>query len=263
MAVVDKDKFPFRRVPVQDALAGARLEENRALAGQIYDLLRKKVVELVLLPNQALSEKEVASCLDTSKTPVREAFIRLAEDRVVAIVPHSGTYVAAIDPELAREGFHILSALESSCAARAAEQASLAEIGKLRHQLENLRLPAEIGDAETFQEQLPLLHDAIFSVAGIPDARKLIDATRFEIDRIQHLHRANGWQPMNQSFAQLTAVVNAIAAHDGEKARDAMHEHLAFAESLVDALNPGGPLHEMLLLLNKKQPEQRRGKKQP
>lgn len=262
MAVVEKD-FPFRRVSIRDALADGKLEENRALAGQIYDLLRKKVVELVLLPNQALSEKEVASCLDISKTPVREAFIRLAEDRIVTIVPHSGTYVAPIDTELAREGVHILSALESSCAARAAEQASLAEIGRLRHLLENLRIPAENGDSATYQEHVPELHDAIFLIAGIPDARKFIDAARFEIDRIKHLHRENGWQPERLSFAQLAAVVNAIAAHDGEKAREAMNEHLAFAKSLVDALENDGPLHEMLLLLNKKQPEQRRGKKQP
>ena len=110
---------------VPQALAAAQLDNDGALGGQICRALRRLAVELMLLPNQFLSENDVADAFRVSRNPVREAFIRLADDGVVRIIPKSGTYVAAVDPGRAFEGFFIWNALESSCAAQVAEKCSL------------------------------------------------------------------------------------------------------------------------------------------
>jgi DNA-binding GntR family transcriptional regulator len=64
---------------------------------QVHTVLRELILEMVLLPWQTLSEKDVAARLETSKTPVREAIIRLAEEGLVTVVPKSRTYVAPIN----------------------------------------------------------------------------------------------------------------------------------------------------------------------
>ncbi len=110
----------IQAVPVIELLAGLTLDGDGSLTQQVYVTLRRLAVELKILPNQFLSEKDVACGLRTSRTPVREAFIRLAEDGVVNVQPKSGTYVAPIDFARAEEGFFVWIALESSCAGRVA-----------------------------------------------------------------------------------------------------------------------------------------------
>src|ERR1700743_1521423 len=66
------------------------------LQGQVYDVLRDWIVTMVMLPGQALSEKELALRLSVSRTPVREALIRLSDDGFVDIFPQHGTFVSYI-----------------------------------------------------------------------------------------------------------------------------------------------------------------------
>lgn len=245
-------------IPLKQAMAGIRLKADGGKAGKLYDILRRMVVDLILLPNQILSEKEVAICLRVSKTPVREAFIRLAEDRVVRIVPHSGTYVAPIDAELAMEGHVIWSALESSCAAKAAEVCSLDDTGRLREHLAVLRGRMDAGDEEGFQRAAQALHNVIFEMAGIPDAGKLIDAARFEIDRLKTLSRCGHVQPMEQAFGELGAIVNSISTHNAEEARGLTVKHLQRVGDIVAAFGPGGEHEERVNYLNRQRPDSRR-----
>ena len=55
------------------------------------------LVNLVLPPGSAVSENDVAAALGTSRTPVREAFIRLAQDGLLVVYPQKGTYVSLVD----------------------------------------------------------------------------------------------------------------------------------------------------------------------
>lgn len=249
-------------IPLKQAMAGIRLKGDGGKAGQLYEILRRMVVELVLLPNQILSEKEVALCLNVSKTPVREAFIRLAEDRVVHIVPHSGTYVAPIDVDLAMEGYIIWSALGSSCAARAAETRSLDGAELLRNHLVGIRKYMEAQEPGAFRRAVQGLHNAIFELAGIPDARKLIDATRFEIDRLKTLAKNRYAQTLEQTFAELSAIVNAISTHAAEEAHSLMVEHLRRTGDIVARFGSGGEQEERVQLLNRQKPDSRRPRRQ-
>jgi len=59
-------------VPVKEVLHGASLDRNGSLTQQVHRLVRSLAVSRVLLPNQFLSEKDVAAALDIGKTPVRD-----------------------------------------------------------------------------------------------------------------------------------------------------------------------------------------------
>jgi len=81
---------------ITSLLAQTDLDPDKSLVQQIYSVLWDAIVSLKLPPGQLVSEKEIASALNASTTPVREALIRLEDAGLVEIVPKSGTYVTAI-----------------------------------------------------------------------------------------------------------------------------------------------------------------------
>ena len=94
------------------------LDRRRSIADQIYDELRRKVVQLDLKPGQALSEKTTAELFKVSRTPVREAILRLADHGLVTVAPQFGTFIAAIDPDEVRQAQFMREHLEVAIALR-------------------------------------------------------------------------------------------------------------------------------------------------
>jgi DNA-binding GntR family transcriptional regulator len=78
----------------------------------IHATLRRRIVSVDLKPGSILIEKELADEFGVSRTPVREALQRLAEEHLVDILPRSGTYVSRIDLRAVREALVIRQALE-------------------------------------------------------------------------------------------------------------------------------------------------------
>ena len=69
----------------------------------IYSELKDMIQFLDLKPGQAISESQLCASLGVSRTPVREALIRLADEKLVCFFPRSGTYVTRIDLDYIKE----------------------------------------------------------------------------------------------------------------------------------------------------------------
>ena len=98
---------------ITNLLSKTVLDPDKSLVQQIYRLLWDAIVSLKILPGQLVSEKEIAAVLNASKTPVREALIRLEDVGLVQVVPQSGTYVTPIQREAYIEGCFIRLQLET------------------------------------------------------------------------------------------------------------------------------------------------------
>src|SRR4051794_27041342 len=96
--------------PSQRARVAMRL--GASTRSQVYTIIREAIVSLRLLPGQALSENELATQYGVSRTPVREALIRLAGDGLVEVVPQLGTFVSRISELDVREAQFIREVLE-------------------------------------------------------------------------------------------------------------------------------------------------------
>ena len=84
---------------IADLLKDVALDNKQSLVQQIYTILMELIVSIRLKPGRVMSEKEIADSLKASKTPVREALIKLEDAGLVRIVPKSGTYVSQISLE--------------------------------------------------------------------------------------------------------------------------------------------------------------------
>ncbi|MFA6076135.1 MAG: GntR family transcriptional regulator [Negativicutes bacterium] len=79
----------------------------------IYRVIRDNILNLTLPPGASISEPAVANILHVSRTPVREAFIRLSEDKLLCIQPQRGTTVTLLDIELINESVFMRATLET------------------------------------------------------------------------------------------------------------------------------------------------------
>lgn len=243
--------------PLDRLLSDAKMDGEGSLPLQIYRLLRELIVELRLVPNQFLSEKDVAVILGVSKTPVREAFIRLADEGIVCIVPKSGTYVSPIDFTRADEGYFVWRSLEASCASEVAVKRNIEELYCLRENLERQRLALLEDNYVDFYKCDNEFHDEMFKIAGYPAVKNLIDTARFEVDRIRNLKIRYLLRPVEEVHAEHTAIVDAIANRDSQRAGAEMNSHLSRVRDALEALSTGHELWELFHRINQSGPGKR------
>ena len=86
------------------------LDREKLIGPQIYQFLLNAIVTVRLSPGIGLKEKEVIKRLGVSRTPIREALLRLEDEGLVQIFPQSGTYVSKIKIEAVLESQFIREA---------------------------------------------------------------------------------------------------------------------------------------------------------
>lgn len=227
----------LEETPVADLLDRMRLDGAGSLMQQVYRLLHGLIVNLHLMPNQALPEKDVAASLRCSKTPVREAFIRLAEEGLVDIVPKIGTFVAPIDIKRALQGYFIREALESACAERIASRGDNVAFARLRRELDHQARHLGPRDYDAFYILDNQFHATMFLVAGLPGAKRLVDSAKSEVDRVKGLKSVYRFcRPEEVLYDEHVAMYDAMRAGDGARARRAIKAHLSGMSDAIRAI---------------------------
>jgi DNA-binding GntR family transcriptional regulator len=91
---------------------------------EIYSLLLNRIVELDYQPGELLNEKKLIEELEVSRTPIREALLKLSEKGFVKLVPRVGTYVSQVDLKDIKYAYEIKKNLEVLACELAAERAT-------------------------------------------------------------------------------------------------------------------------------------------
>ena len=222
--------------PVRRAAAGSRRSGRpraATAASRIYSDLRSELVSLQRRPGEVISEAQIAHSFGVSRTPVREAILKLSDEGLLEIYPQSGIFVSRIPVAALPEAIIIRKALEETTARMAAERATPSQILALRSVLERQREASAAGDSETFHQADEVFHATVAEVAGYPGIWKFIQQVKVQVDRYRRLTLPQSGR-IPKVIIEHDAVVNAIEAHDGERARRAMGVHL---ESLLDNIS--------------------------
>lgn len=247
-----------RNVPLSDMLSPDKLSGEGGLARQVYGLLSKLIVRLQLVPNRPLSEKEVAECLVLSKTPVREAFINLAEDGLVRIVPKSGTYVSPISLNRAYEGYFIRHALETACVERVATTRSFEDLCRLKS---NVALQESALSEKRFEDFYKLddeFHALLFRIADVPTAQRFVELAKLEVDRIRNLKLQMAMRRVDGVFSEHSEIVAAIEAKDADAARAAMAKHTDSIKNSIESVATNQTFWDLCHVANQEIPRRRR-----
>ena len=129
-------------------------------AQRAYTVIKARILTGAL-DGQLLSEGAFATELGVSRTPVREAFLRLQAEGLMRLYPKRGALVVPVGPAEAREVIEARRIIECGCVAGALSDPSLP--GRLRQLLEQQRAAA---GTERFTETDAAFHTAIVEAAG-------------------------------------------------------------------------------------------------
>jgi GntR family transcriptional regulator, rspAB operon transcriptional repressor len=222
--------------PVRRTAAGNRRSgRSRAAtaASRIYSDLRVELVSLQRRPGEVISEGEIALSYGVSRTPVREAILKLSDEGLLEIYPQSGIFVSRIPLTALPEAIIIRKALEETTARLAAERATSSQILTLHSVLERQREANAARDSDGFHQADELFHATIANVAGYPGIWKFIQQVKVHVDRYRLLTLPQLGR-IAKVIGEHEAVLTAIEAHDPEGARQAMESHL---ESLLENIS--------------------------
>jgi GntR family transcriptional regulator, rspAB operon transcriptional repressor len=209
-------------------------------AARIHNALRDRIVSLELPPGAPLFEKRFVEMFGVSRTPVREALLRLAEEELVDIYPQSGTFVARIRPSAAQDAMAIRRALEGFCVREAANRATPADIAGLDALIARQRIAAEFHDIDGFHTADETMHQSIASIAGHANIWRVVKREKVAVDRVRLLTLEVKGR-FEIVVAEHKRIVDALRGGDANAAEDAMSMHLSRVLPGLEALRARHP----------------------
>ena len=172
-----------------------------------------------------LDERQLASDLGVSRTPVREAILKLSDEGLVEIFPQSGINVSRISIAALPEAIVVRRALEETTTRMTAERATASQILALHSVVERQREADVAHDRDAFHQADELFHATIAEIAGYPGIWKLILQVKVNVDRFRQLTLPQAGR-MATVIAEHERILSAIEAHDADRAAAAMARHI-------------------------------------
>jgi DNA-binding GntR family transcriptional regulator len=196
------------------------------------DQLRADIVAGRLLPNERLVEADLTQRLGVGRAAVRTALARLEHEGLVELEPHRGARVRRVALAEAIEILQARAVLEGLAVRRAATQATEEDVVALRAILVEMRRLLDAGDLLGASDTNAVLHKRLREIGGHETANRLIVGLRSQLVRFEYRTILVPGRS-EHSFAEHTAIVDAIAARDPCAAEEAMRTHLSHvAEAL-------------------------------
>jgi GntR family transcriptional regulator, rspAB operon transcriptional repressor len=217
-----------------DALTAPRVRSQQA-APQVFEQLRDMILSLKLAPGTALSRSELQRQFGLSSTPVRDALMRLDEAGLVEVFPQSGTIVSLIDVPLARQAQFLRRSIEQEAVRVLAQAPDGAVVSRLRAVIDEQTSRAKEKNLERFNEADLAFHKILYDAAGVPDLWALVRSRSGHIDRIRRLHLPIGGKA-TQIVRDHSAIVNAIAKGQPDRAQSELRDHLSRSLAFSDEL---------------------------
>jgi DNA-binding GntR family transcriptional regulator len=219
-------------------LAGVRANDEtdlelRSLQEQIHDRLLGQILRRELLPGERIAPPAIAAALGVSVTPVRDAVNQMAAEGLVTVMPRRGTVVSPVSMRDIEELYEIRLMLEPQAAEAAAGRASPDDVEHMLSLADRLESGATEGaslgdDLEAYLDEIAIdaeLHAAIVRAAHNRRLSAMYDGLRTHVLVARAVFpRLYRGQPHRRG--EHRRIVDAIAAHDGGAARDAMAAHL-------------------------------------
>ncbi len=198
---------------------------RQTIAVQVCSFLRREIIAGVLLPRALLSEQELSQRFGVSRTPIREALIKLCQENLVEIYPQYGSFVAPIKLRDVFDSQFVREALECAAIERAIERIDAAQAKALGAILRRQRLMQRADDEAAFFIADERMHAFIMEIAGHPHAWRQVESAKAQMDRVRHLTMRLP-RKLSSVVAEHEAIVDRLIDRDRAGALEAMRIHV-------------------------------------
>lgn len=204
-----------------DLQPGPTLDDTQPIGVQLLQLLRGRIIRVEIEPGSRVSEAGLAAELSISRQPVREAFIKLAEEGLLEIRPQRGTVVPKISIRMVGDARFVREAIEAEVVRRAATLFGPDRIALLEAQLAD---QVRARTVQHFIELDDLFHRTLAEGIGRDHAWRVVEAQKAQLDRVRYLSLQRF--PKAALIEQHRAIVDGIRQGNPAKAETAMRRHL-------------------------------------
>ncbi|WP_338721008.1 GntR family transcriptional regulator [Devosia sp. XK-2] len=202
------------------------------IAFRVVVALRDEIVSMGLKPGDVISESDIAARYGVSRQPVREAFIRLAQQGLLLIRPKRATVVKKISPDGVRQSRFIRESIEVEIIRRVATNPGTDVPEVLGALIADQEAASTANDSRRFHKLDELFHRTLARLAGVEYAWQLIDDHKMQLDRVRYL--TLGVSSSQRAIAEHKQIAEAVGQGDVAGAEAAMRAHLARAEVLLN-----------------------------
>ena len=215
-----------------------------SLNTQTYDRLKRDIMTLVLMPGEPVSAARIADRYDVSRTPAREALVKLETEALVDIYPQVGSEISRIDEDRAKQEWFVRKTLEMGVINGLFEHVSGNDIEKMREYCHKMELVAgKMNDPDMTFEYLRCdneFHAIAFCVARQKLAASIVANSMAHYNRIRLLIDMENTNK-DRTLATHEQLIKNIENGDKEGYRTLMNKHLGYFEHDIEELRRHNP----------------------
>lgn len=221
-------------VPVKFRQGQERRAKRASRVDQAYAEIRRRILDNHYAPGHQVLEQELAAALGMSRTPVREALVRLQNERFVQLIPRHGMRVVPLSIQELREVYEVLTSLELTAIDRLArldlQDEALATIEKT---LDEMDFAAQKKDVEAWAKADERFHRILVTLCGNQRLATIVEML-WEQGHRARMTTVRLRASLEQSNREHRALLEAIRARDWRqaRARHAKHRERAMTEIL-------------------------------
>jgi len=201
------------------------VKKSFSVQERVFLTLRKQIVDLTLRPGAVMSANEVSGRMNVSRTPVREAFIRLEQEGLVKIIPQRETVVSRIDLRRVRQEQFLRESLELAAIEPFFQKCSREHLDKLRKIIHRQYESVVRADYATLIDLDDMFHKIIFTVAEQPLSWEIIESMSGHYRRLRLITLWSD-EVNSEVMLQHEAFVNAVQDGNHELCIQVMEKHL-------------------------------------
>ena len=194
-------------------------------ASQIYHVIRDKILFLQQPPGSTMSEQETATALGVSRTPVREAFIRLAREKMLIISPQRRTAVAKISLDRVRQEQFLRESLECTVLESFIAHPTAAGLEGLAADLDCQQQALAASDGLRFRRFDDSFHRRLYAATGNMFSYQVIRRTCYDYQRLRSLSTEYA-QVQAMNLSQHEQLLQHIRRGDAPRAKALLTSHL-------------------------------------
>jgi DNA-binding GntR family transcriptional regulator len=199
--------------------------DKATLTERVYQSLRDDIVSNRLLPDTPLQEATVASALEVSRGPVREAMRRLEAEGLINLIPRRGAVVRSLSPEEFLDAYRVREALEVLAIRLATGRIGADHLDQLNGLHQQMERHAAREEVDAFFGVNTRFHALFVEQSGNPKLQEIYFPLVNQMIRyrMRSLSLRGG---MQRSCEEHQAILEAVREKDPEKAAHLLSEHI-------------------------------------
>ena len=199
--------------------------ERKSIQTLVYEELKRNIMSMKLEPGQTMSTQEIATKLNVSRTPVREAFLRLQSEGLVEMIPQRETMVSKISLKRVEQEKFIRECLEMGVIRKFMVKSGCEVEENMAELIQLQKKCGEEKDFVGFLEADDQFHKVLFDATGQEMAWETIASRNGHYNRLRILYVQRDTE-MQESIEQHHKIATLLESGSREEAARALSSHV-------------------------------------